>query len=177
MSPPANDKVTGAAEKRGRGRPRKPDAMSNAERQAAWRARHGARAKAVTVTKNIPAPANVHDALVRECEHLRDALARARHELEVVSRAAPAGPAPADVVAVLGRLPRSEDADPGERRIQLTLHGARFFALERLVAHFGLSRCAVIERMIDWADDTHSRSLYDDEAAFNRYIDRDRNEK
>jgi hypothetical protein len=127
MSPPANDKVTGAAEKRGRGRPRKPDAMSNAERQAAWRARHGARAKAVTVTKNIPAPANVHDALVRECEHLRDALARARHELEVVSRAAPAGPAPADVVAVLGRLPRSEDADPGERRIQLTLHGARVF--------------------------------------------------
>jgi hypothetical protein len=34
-----------------------------------------------------------------------------------------------------------------------------------------------VERLIDWADDTFSRSLYNDEAAFNRYIDRDRNEK
>jgi hypothetical protein len=172
MPPSANDKVSGTAEKRGRGRPRKADAMSNAERQAAWRARHGARTKSVTVTKNIPAPADVHDVLVRECEQLRDALARARHELEVVSRAAPAARAPSDVAAVLGRLPRPEDADSGERRIQLTLHGARFFALERLVVHFGLSRRAVIERMIDWADETMSRSLYDDEAGFNRYVDR-----
>jgi hypothetical protein len=57
------------------------------------------------------------------------------------------------------------------------MNGTRLFALERLVAHFGLSRRAVIERLIDWANDTLSRSLYGDEGAFNRYIDRGRNEK
>lgn len=176
MSPPANDKVTGTTEKRGRGRPRKPDAMSNAERQAAWRARHGARTKSVTVTKII-APAEAHDALVRECEQLRGELALARRELETASRAMQSAQAPSDVAAVLQRLPRPEDADSGERRLPLTMNGTRVFALERLVAHFGLSRRAVIERLIDWADDTLTRSLYDDEAAFNRYIDRVRNEK
>jgi hypothetical protein len=176
MPPPAHDKVTGT-EKRGRGRPRKPDAMSNAERQAAWRARHGARTKSVTVTKNSSSPADAHDVLMRECEQLRVELAQARRELKTVSRAKPSAAAPSDVAAVLGRVPRPEDADSGERRLHLTMNGTRIFALERLVAHFGLSRRAVIERMVDWADDTLSRSLYDDEAAFNRYIDRDRNEK
>src|ERR1700722_15546848 len=89
MPAPANHKVTGITEKRGRGRPRKPDAMSNAERQAAWRARHGARAKSVTVTKNIPPPAEGDDALVRECEQLRGELARARRKLEAVSPTTP----------------------------------------------------------------------------------------
>jgi hypothetical protein len=177
MPAPANDKVPGTTEKRGRGRPRKPDALSNAERQAAWRARHGARTKSVTVTKNIHPPAETHDALVLECEQLRGELARARHELESVSPATPSARAPSDMAAVLGRLPSPEDAGSGERRLQLTMNGTRVFALERLAAHFGLSRRAVIERLIDWADDTLSRSLYDDEAAFNRYIDRVRNEK
>jgi hypothetical protein len=54
------------------------------------------------------------------------------------------------------------------------MKGTQFFTLERLVAHFGLSKPAVIERLIDWADDTLTKSLYDDEAAFNRYIDRAR---
>jgi hypothetical protein len=125
MSPPANVKVTGTTEKRGRGRPRKPDAMSNAERQAAWRARHGARTKSVTVTKNIPPPADAHDALVSECEQLGGELARARRELEAVSRATPSGRAPSDVAAVLGRLPRQEDADSGERRLHLAMTGKR----------------------------------------------------
>jgi hypothetical protein len=177
MPSPANYKVTGTAEKRGRGRPRKPDAMSNAERQAAWRARHGPRTKSVTVTKNIPPPADAHDALVLECEQLRGELVQARRELKTVSRAKPSARAPSDVATVLGRLPRQEDADSGERRLHLTMTGTQFFALERLVAHFGLSRRAVIERLIDWADDTPSRSLYDDEAASNRYIDGERNEK
>ena len=177
MPSPANDKVTGTTEKRGRGRPRKPDAMSNAERQAAWRARHGVRIKSVTVTKNIAPPADAHDALAQECEQLRSELALARRELEVVSRATPSARVPSDAAAVLGRRPRQEDADPGERRLHLTMTGTQFFALKRLVAHFDLSRRAVIERLIDWADDTLSRSLYDDEAAFNRYIDRGRNEK
>jgi hypothetical protein len=172
MPPPAK-KATGPTEKRGRGRPRKPDAKSNAERQAAWRARHGPRSKSVTVTKNILPSINAHDALVRECETLRNELAQARRKLAMASRK-PSALAPS-VAAVLDRPPRPEDADAGERRIQLTMNGSRFFALERLVAHFRLSRRAVIERMIDWADETVSRSLYDDEAAFNRYIDR--NEK
>jgi hypothetical protein len=43
--------VTG---KRGRGRPRKDSALSNAQRQAAFRARHKGQAKPVTVTKNVP---------------------------------------------------------------------------------------------------------------------------
>src|SRR5579864_7509201 len=94
MPAPANDKVTGTAEKRGRGRPRKPDALSNAERQAAWRARHGPRTKSVTVTKNTPPPAEAHDALARECEQLRGELARERGELEVVSRGTPSTRAP-----------------------------------------------------------------------------------
>ncbi|MFL9936321.1 hypothetical protein P0D88_46690 [Paraburkholderia sp. RL18-103-BIB-C] len=172
MPPPANDKITGTTEKRGRGRPRKPDAMSNAERQAAWRARDGARTKSVTVTKNILPPASAHDALVRECEQLRGELERARRKLETASRATPSDRVPSDVAAVLERLPRPDDADSGERRLNLMINGARIFALERLVARFGLPRRAVIERLIDWADDTLSRSLYEDEAAFNRYIDR-----
>ncbi|WP_177205241.1 hypothetical protein [Burkholderia sp. WP9] len=175
MPAPANDKVTGTTEKRVRGRPRKPDALSNAERQAAWRTRHGTRTKSVTVTKNIPLPAEAPDALVRECEQLRGEPARPRRELEAISRGTPSNQAPADVAAVLGRLPRPEDTASGERRLRLTMNGTRIFALERLVAHFGLSRRAVIERLTDWADDTLARSLYDDEAAFNRYIDRARN--
>jgi hypothetical protein len=35
-----------------------------------------------------------------------------------------------------------------------------------------LSKPAVIERLIDWADETLTKSLYDNESAFNRYIDR-----
>jgi hypothetical protein len=176
MPQPANDRITGK-EKRGRGRPRKPDALSNAERQAVWRARHRAHKKSVTVTKNIPPPAEDHEALLRECEQLRGELTRTRRELEAVSRATPPAGAPVDVAAVLERLPRPGDAGSGERRLHLTMNGARIFALERLAARFGLPRRAVLERLIDWADDKLSRSLYDDEAAFNRYIDHVRNEK
>lgn len=155
--------------RRGRGRPRKPDAMSNAERQAAWRARHRAE-KTVTVTKKITAD---HDALQQECERLRGELAQARRKLEAVSQAAPSVRAPSDVTSVLQRTPGPVDAEAGERR--LTISGTRFFALDRLARHSGLSRREVIERMADWADDVVSRSFGDDDAAFNRYIDR-RNE-
>ena len=48
MPPPANDKVASTTEKRGRGRPRKPDAMSNARRQAVWRPRY-ARMSAIPI--------------------------------------------------------------------------------------------------------------------------------
>ncbi|MFL9922131.1 hypothetical protein PQR75_43975 [Paraburkholderia fungorum] len=55
---------------------------------------------------------------------------------------------------ILGRLPKPDNGDSGERRLNLTLRGTQAFALERLVAHFSLSKPAVIERLIDWADDT-----------------------
>ena len=154
------------AVKRGRGRPPKPDALSNAERQAAWRARQRVSVKSVTVTKND---------LAQECERLRGELAKARRELEAASRKTRAARAPSDVAAVLQRaLPKDPDADPdaGERSLRLALSNAQFFALERLVTHFDLSRRAVIERLIGWADDGVSRSFGDDDAAFNRYIDR-----
>lgn len=157
--------------KRGRGRPRKPDAMTNAQRQAAYRQRQRAASINATVTEIVTLPTEAHDALVRECEQLRGELAQVRRELETVSRATPSVRARSDVAAVFGRLP-PEDADSDERRLNLTMNGARVFALERLVAHFGLSRGAVVERLIHWADDTLTKSLYDDEAAFNRYVDR-----
>jgi hypothetical protein len=117
---------------------------------------------------------------VRCGAHTGDYL-QARRELKIVSRAKPSARAPSGAATTLGRLPRQEDADSGERRLHLMMTGTQFFALERLVAHFVLSRRAVIERLIDWADDTFSRSLHDDDDddddAFKHYIDRDRNEK
>jgi hypothetical protein len=146
--------------------------MTGAQRQAAYRERLRAASINVTVTENAASPAVAYDALVRECEQLRGDLARARRELEAVSRAAPPARAPSDVAAVLERLPRPDDGDSGERRLHLTMKGTQFFALERLAAHFSLPKPAVIDRLIDWADDTLTKSLYDDEPAFNRYIDR-----
>ncbi|SOE97633.1 hypothetical protein SAMN05414139_10778 [Burkholderia sp. D7] len=163
--------------RRGRGRPRKSDAMTGAQRQSAYRERLRAASINVTVTEIAQHPAGAHDARVRECEQLRGDLAQARRELDGLSRAAPTARVPTDVAGIFERLPRPDDGDSGERRLQLTMKGTRFFALERLAAHFSLSRHAVIEHLIDWADDTLTKSLYDDEAAFNRYIDRDRNKK
>ena len=166
-SKPDTEQVT-----RGRGRPRKPDAMTGAQRQAAYRERLRAASINVTVTEITQPTADAHNALVRECERLRGELAQARRGLGGISRAKQPVRYPSDVAEVLGRLPRPDDGDSGERRLHLTMKGTQFFALERLVAHFSLSRHAVIERLIDWADDTLTKSLYDDEAAFNRYIDR-----
>ncbi|WP_236078662.1 hypothetical protein [Paraburkholderia domus] len=89
-----------------------------------------------------------------------------------MSRATQPARDPSAVAAILGRHPRAHDTDSGERRLNLTMKGSQFFALERLVAHFSLSKPAVIERLIDWADETLTKSLYDDETAFNRYVDR-----
>jgi len=162
---------------RGRGRPRKPDAMTGAQRQAAYRERLRAASITVTVTEITQPPTDAPDTWVRECQRLRGELAQARRELEGLSRAPPAASEPSGVAAIFGRPPRPDDGDSGERRLQLTMKGTQFFALERLAAHFSLSRHSVIEHLIDWADDTLTKSLYDDEAAFNRYIDRDRNKK
>src|SRR5258707_9150009 len=89
--------------RRRRGRPRKPDAMTGAQRQAAYRERLRAASINVTVTENVQPPAVAHDAVARECERLRGELAQARREL-TVSRAAPAARASSDVAEGLGRL-------------------------------------------------------------------------
>ncbi len=59
--------------KRGRGRPRKPDAMTNAQRQAAYRERKRAEPIKVTVTKNGGAEAELQ-VLRAELAQARDAL-------------------------------------------------------------------------------------------------------
>lgn len=63
--------------KRGRGRPKKPDALTNAQRQAAYRARH---AKSVTVTESLAPPASppapaTNEALRKELDAARSIIA------------------------------------------------------------------------------------------------------
>ena len=72
-------RLPSVTEKRGRGRPRKENALSNAQRQAAFRARHKGQAKSVTVTKNV---ADAYDDLVIENERLREELAQLRRPVE-----------------------------------------------------------------------------------------------
>ena len=62
-------RLPSVTEKRGRGRPRKENALSNAQRQAAFRARHKGQAKSVTVTKNV---ADAYDDLVVEERNSRE---------------------------------------------------------------------------------------------------------
>lgn len=73
-------------EKRGRGRPRKADSMTNAQRQAAFRARHKGDVKAVTVTKNVPVVVDAYDDLVLENDRLREELAQAKRDLAELRR-------------------------------------------------------------------------------------------
>ncbi|MBK3336868.1 hypothetical protein GA845_18410 [Burkholderia pseudomallei] len=56
--------------------------MTNAQRQAAYRARRKASGNPVTVTKNIPLAADAYDELVMENERLREEIAEMRHEAE-----------------------------------------------------------------------------------------------
>lgn len=67
-------------EKRGRGRPRKEGALTNAQRQAAFRARRAVGGNPVIVTKKIPVVADGYDELVLENDRLREELAAARAE-------------------------------------------------------------------------------------------------
>lgn len=154
-------------EKRSRGRPRKPDALTNAQRQAAYRARHQADKKSVTVTKKEC------DALRRECEQLREALAHAQRQLAArVRDRPPAGGGGPEAAAVLARSLPADEAQSDDRRVAVSMKGREVFSLERLAAHFGLSRGAVLERLIWWADRSVVQALGDDDAAFNRYLNR-----
>jgi hypothetical protein len=112
-----------------------------------------------------------HDELVLECEQLREELAQARravakrrrHEVgEGVLRAASA--------VLVQPVPDTTELD--EKRLVVTLGVREYFSLDRLAVHHGLTKRAVIERLLWWADDSVVRSLGDDEAAFNRYLNR-----
>ena len=74
-------------EKRGRGRPRKVGAMTNAQRQAAFRARRKASGESVTVTKRSLPVIDGYDELVLENDRLREELAQVRRELAEQHRA------------------------------------------------------------------------------------------
>lgn len=73
--------------RRGRGRPRKPDAMTNAQRQAAYRQRQRAITFNVTVTTNSD-PADHIQILRAELSEVRHALVQLRHERDQLSAAA-----------------------------------------------------------------------------------------
>ncbi|WP_176026166.1 hypothetical protein [Robbsia andropogonis] len=161
---PLPDAVT---KKRARGRPRKENALSNAERQKAFRARQAAACKSVTVTKNIDGnSAEIQRLLgiVREAENEAErrkneiALWRSRiAELEKLIqknaraakktipqrlnvRQALTGPEPYLVTVSLGRSPA--------RRRSFTLDPSRWMDLELLAKWFGISEAEVLGRAI-----------------------------
>jgi len=152
--------------RRGRGRPRKPDAMSNAERQATWRARQRAELS-VTVTKKIAE----HDALQKECERLRGELAQAQREIAELRHRMPSEGEPAASAVLVQSLP-VDKAESDDKRLAMMMNGREFFSLQRLEAHYGLPKRAVLERLIWWADRSVVQSFGEDDAAFNRYNDR-----
>ncbi|NRD85008.1 hypothetical protein FG484_20760 [Burkholderia pseudomallei] len=171
-------------EKRGRGRPRKEGgAMTNAQRQAAYRARNKAAGKPVTVTKNIPAAADGYDELVLENDRLREELAQVRRDLDVakcqiadVQRSR--RPAEQGVIAVTDavREPIPAQSQLGRRKLSFMVDEAMRCALERLAADVGVSKADALERLVYWADESVLKSFVSDEA-FNRYLDRKRNGK
>ncbi|MFP3504831.1 hypothetical protein [Burkholderia sp. SIMBA_062] len=172
-------------EKRGRGRPRKPGgAMTNAQRQAAYRARNKAIGNPVTVTRNIPAAADGYDELVLENDRLREELAQVRRDLEAVKCqivGAQRSPQPAGqgVITVTDAVREAIPAHSqlGRRRkLTFTVDEAMRCALERLAADGGVSEADALERLVYWADESVWKSFVSDEK-FNRYLERNRNGK
>ncbi|KAK44014.1 hypothetical protein BG58_27775 [Caballeronia jiangsuensis] len=154
-------------EKRGRGRPRKLDAMTNAQRQAAFRARHKTDKKPVTVTKNE------YDELVLECERLREELAMARRAIaKPRGRMASEGEPPAASAVLAKPVPPADEAESDNKRLVVTMNGREIFSLQRLEAHYGISKRAVLERLIWWVDRSVVQSFGEDDMAFNRYLSR-----
>ncbi|WP_063533139.1 hypothetical protein [Burkholderia sp. MSMB1589WGS] len=172
-------------ENRGRGRPRKEGgALTNAQRQAAYRARRKASGNPVTVTKNIPPAADGYDELVMENERLREELAQLRRDLEASKRKASGEQRSrtsvvheVDWVRRVVRLPLCGSEDYDRRRFSFTFDERAYFALDRLAVDAGISKADVVERLAFWADELMLGSFRDDVAAFNRYLDRGRNEK
>ncbi|WP_211708655.1 hypothetical protein [Paraburkholderia aspalathi] len=139
--------------------------MTNAQRQAAFRARHKAAGKSVTVTKNR------HDELVLECERLREELAQARRAV-AKPRRREAGEGVLHAASAVLVQPVPDTTEPDEKRLVVTLGVREYFSLERLAVHYGLPKRAVVERLLWWADHSVVHSFGDDDAAFNRYVNR-----
>ncbi|WP_082721125.1 hypothetical protein [Burkholderia sp. ABCPW 14] len=163
--------LSAVTEKRGRGRPRKEGgAMTNAERQAAHRARRQAAGKPVTVTKNIPAAADGYDELVMANEQLREELRQARLDLEEVKREAVGGqrsqePVGRGVIVVTDVVRESIPARSclGRRKLSFTVDEAMRRALERLAADVGISKADALERLVYWANESVMKSFLSDE--------------
>ncbi|OXC76223.1 hypothetical protein [Caballeronia sordidicola] len=103
-----------------------------------------------------------------ECERLREALAQARRAAPVRRRARGDGVLPAASAVLVEPVPAA--SEPDEKRLVVTLGAREYFSLDRLALHHGLTKRAVLERLLWWADDSIVRSFGDDDAAFNRYV-------
>ncbi|CAN7793306.1 hypothetical protein LJR267_009385 [Paraburkholderia hospita] len=66
----------------------------------------------------------------------------------------------------------ADEAESDDKRLVVTMNGREFFSLQRLEAHYGLPKRAVLERLIWWADRSVVQLFGDDDAAFNRYLNR-----
>ena len=169
-------------EKRGRGRPRKESALSNAQRQAAFRARHKGEAKPVTVTKNV---ADAYDDLVIENDRLREELAAVQaalrlgvREVESLRRESAYGAFVGHGSLVVTDALREQipvvHGAVGDCRLGVTVALSARNAMERLAADIGISKGAAVERLLFWADEAVTRSFLSEDA-FNRYVEKRRN--
>src|SRR5882762_2146823 len=141
-------RLPSVTEKRGRGRPRKENALSNAQRQAAFRARHKGQAKPVTVTKNV---ADAYDDLVIENDRLREELAAAQAALRLAVREVESLRCESADGAFVGQgslvvtdslreqIPVVRGA-VGDCRLGVTVALSARFAMERLAADIGISK-------------------------------------
>ncbi len=172
-------------EKRGRGRPRKDNALSNAQRQAAFRSRHKGQAKTVTVTTNVSSIADGYDDLVLGNDRLREELAAAQAALRLGVREVESLRREPANGAFVGRgslvvtealrepIPVGRGA-VGDCRLGVTVALSARYAMERLAADIGISKGAAVERLLYWADEAVTRSFLSDDA-FNCYLEKRRN--
>jgi hypothetical protein len=163
-------RLPSVTEKRGRGRLRKENALSNAQRQAAFRARHKGQEKSVTVTKNI---ADAYDDLVIENERLREELARLRRQVESAGGASVGRGSLVVTDALREPIPVVGGA-VGDCRLGVTVALSARYAMERLAADIGIPKGVAVERLLFWADEAVLRSFLSDDA-FNRYLEKRRN--
>ncbi|WP_158660635.1 hypothetical protein [Paraburkholderia hospita] len=96
-------------------------------------------------------------------------LAQARHEIARSRDRMAAEPA---VPTVLAKPVPADEAESDDKRLVVTMNGREFFSLQRLEAHYGVPKRAVLERLIWWADRGVVQSFGDDDAAFTRYLSR-----
>jgi len=166
----ANTSPAAPPERRGRGRPRKPDALSGAQRQAAYRTREMAKGISVTVTKKTEVDATIHAAVVKERDKLLQEVARLRDATS--QRTSPTSKTGFEIIERALNAAVPQDAlGLDDKRLSTMLNGAQGFALSRLMRHYLLTQRIVLERLIYWADEAVIASFSDD-ALINRYLTR-----